>query len=318
MLLKLSVFLLVSTFSITLNCNAQDTLVESMASKEFDSTLKTINESHSEFQSDEEVYFNQKIRERNFWMTLFAVMAIGGVICMKIREKQRYNHRWQKDVFNKNRPLKQDHLLEAYMRLGVKMMIEDRVDIGEKLKYLNNYLRKYFPKSDYNFEEILKSAYRNPISLTIVSKWLNHHLKDPSQKSQLLYFLAGVSIIDGSIEPQEEKLLYDLGELLHLSRADILSVISMYQKQAKFDQKPSNSATEKARMHQMIVQASSVLNVSIYAGLEEIKKAYRRMVKLHHPDKFFDQSEDQQKIAHERFLHIQEAYEFLEKRKMNE
>ena len=310
-------FLLVSMCSITLNCSAQDTLVESMTSKEFDSILKTINESHSEFPSDEEVYFNRQSRERNFWLTLFAVIAVGGVIYMKIHEKQRYNHRWQKDVFNKNRPLRQDHLLEAYMRLGVKMIIEDRVDIGEKLKYLNNYLRRYFPKSDYNFEEILKSAYRNPISLTIVSKWLNHHLKDPSQKSQLLYFLAGLSIVDGSIEPQEEKLLYDLGQLLHLSHADILSVISMYQKRTNFNQESSNSSTEKARLLQMTEQASSVLNVSIHAGIEEIKKAYRRMVKLHHPDKFFDQSESQQKIAHERFLHIQEAYEFLDKVKMN-
>ena len=45
----------------------------------------------------------------------------------------------------------------------------------------------------------------------------------------------------------------------------------------------------------------------------EIKKAYRTLVKKHHPDRFATNSIEQQKIAESRFIEIQKAYETIEK-----
>lgn len=46
--------------------------------------------------------------------------------------------------------------------------------------------------------------------------------------------------------------------------------------------------------------------------MDEVKKAYRQLVKLHHPDRFASEAKEQQEIAQERFVEIQKAYELIE------
>ena len=55
----------------------------------------------------------------------------------------------------------------------------------------------------------------------------------------------------------------------------------------------------------------SVLGVSQGASQEEVKKAYHKLVKENHPDRFLD--EDDKKKATERLAKINEAYNMIEK-----
>ena len=48
------------------------------------------------------------------------------------------------------------------------------------------------------------------------------------------------------------------------------------------------------------------------ASNEEIKKAYRQMVMVYHPDKMAHLGEEQAQEAHLKFLEIMEAYKELE------
>lgn len=52
-----------------------------------------------------------------------------------------------------------------------------------------------------------------------------------------------------------------------------------------------------------------ILEIQPGVGEEEIKKSYKRLALKHHPDRNGDSRE-----AHERFIEIQQAYEFLKKR----
>src|SRR5690554_1101409 len=58
--------------------------------------------------------------------------------------------------------------------------------------------------------------------------------------------------------------------------------------------------------------AYRIMGVSENASKDEIKKAYRRLVKLHHPDVFATKGKEHQEIAAKRFIEIQKAYEILE------
>ena len=58
--------------------------------------------------------------------------------------------------------------------------------------------------------------------------------------------------------------------------------------------------------------ACKILGVNLTDSADVIKKAYRQLVKEHHPDKFSNGTEIQQQMAHQRFLEIQKAYEILE------
>lgn len=57
----------------------------------------------------------------------------------------------------------------------------------------------------------------------------------------------------------------------------------------------------------------SILGVKYSAGNEEIKKSYRKLVSLYHPDRVHGQGDDHMQEAHLKFLEIQAAYEELVK-----
>ena len=54
-----------------------------------------------------------------------------------------------------------------------------------------------------------------------------------------------------------------------------------------------------------------ILGVSKNASQDEIKKAYRKLAKQWHPDKFTKENESKRKEAEEKFKKISEAYETL-------
>jgi DnaJ like chaperone protein len=57
----------------------------------------------------------------------------------------------------------------------------------------------------------------------------------------------------------------------------------------------------------------TILEIDKNATNEEIKKAHRRMVIKYHPDKLQGVSEDIIKLAEEKFLLVQQAYEKIMK-----
>jgi DnaJ like chaperone protein len=62
-------------------------------------------------------------------------------------------------------------------------------------------------------------------------------------------------------------------------------------------------------------QAFKILEVSPKATKEEIKKAYRDLVKKYHPDRIKTEDEALLKGAQQKFIQIQEAYEAIKKEK---
>ena len=58
-----------------------------------------------------------------------------------------------------------------------------------------------------------------------------------------------------------------------------------------------------------------VLEVNATASVDEIRKAYREKAQQYHPDKFFNASEQERKIAEKKFREIKDAYEHIIKHK---
>lgn len=219
--------------------------------------------------------------------------------------------KFQLGTFNGRLAFSRDHLMEAYICLGARIIRGDRKDSGEKIVYMNNYFQKHFPNSLYDFSDSLSHSLRYPVNLRTVSTWLKIHLPLKKDKLQVMYFLTGLAMLDGRFTREELKTLKETSEFLGLSPKEFDSIIAMY---LGYEEEKRSQVAPKPRKSVLQVSAQ-VLGVSENASLDEVKKAYRKLVKLHHPDRFINSTPDQQKLAQERFIKIQKAYEVFENRR---
>lgn len=221
--------------------------------------------------------------------------------------------RWKKGKFPTHIKFNEENLLEAYISLSALTFRKNIQEKGDKIKFMNNYFRTEFPNSNYNFIDSLNFAFEHPIQLDSICYWINTHLIEKTHRVQILYFLVGIAIQDGHITPGEKELFDELAPHLNLEVSDLESIISMYEqreeRKRKYEQEPKQKSQVSRRTQREIYLG--ILGLTKETDQQIIKKTYRKLVMIHHPDKFVNESEDHQIIAKNRFLMIQEAYDFL-------
>ena len=240
---------------------------------------------------------------------ILTLLVLCSIMISRIISNVRNDRDWHNGLFEReeNNGHSADPLLEAYISLGALMIRKDRSAYSDKILYLNSYFAKYFPHSHYDFGRSFTESLKNPIRPQSINRWLKRKLPERKQRIQIMYFLAGLSTVDGSMNERELNLLKEMNNLLNLSPKDFESIIAIYT------QRKERTKSAKSSRHRLsaIELASKIIGVSIHASSVEIKKAYRSLVKIHHPDRFATESIDQQEIAKERFIEIHKAYEVL-------
>ena len=108
---------------------------------------------------------------------------------------------------------------------------------------------------------------------------------------QILHFLFGIANADGSVSDSELQKLSQIASGLSLNLPDFESIKAMFVKNTD--------------------NAYKILEVEPNASQDEIKTAYRNMVKKYHPDKIRSNNTAMIKGAEEKFREVQRAYEIL-------
>ena len=108
---------------------------------------------------------------------------------------------------------------------------------------------------------------------------------------QMLDFLFRIAKADGKVSPVEVEKLFEIAGYMRISGADFNSIKAMFVAQ-----------TDSAYV---------ILEVSKTSTDAEIKKAYRDLVKKHHPDRVRNLGPAAEKAAKEKFQRIQQAYEAI-------
>jgi DnaJ like chaperone protein len=116
---------------------------------------------------------------------------------------------------------------------------------------------------------------------------------DHASRLQLLHFLFGIAKADGLVTETEMQSIHKIAGYLYISQADFDSI--------------------KAMFYNEVNSAYKILEIKKTATNDEVKKAYRRLVKKHHPDKLRHLGEEHVKGAEEKFRTIQKAYEQVQK-----
>lgn len=236
---------------------------------------------------------------------LFGVPFFGGMVLYIY--KTRHARSWRKGIFPQGLKPTEENYLEAYLALGAKLILLDYQESKEKIQFINHYFNRYFPAANYNFGDSLLFSLKYPIRAKTITDWMKMHLKNEGARSQVIYFLTGLALINGKMNAYELNFLKQINEDLELNPENLTKIIAIY---ASYE-KHRKEADQKKPVKQSETFAYEILGVPKNATQEEIKKAYRKLVKIHHPDHFATGTESQQKMAAEKFVEIRNAYESL-------
>lgn len=161
----------------------------------------------------------------------------------------------------------------------------------EEMQFVRQYFaRMYGAKHANESFRVFKEIVPQKISVNQVCSQIRGHMSHAA-RLQLLHFLFGIAKADGQVTSDEVETIEQIATYLYINKKDFLSIRSMFY-----------SGT---------THYYEVLEASPEASDEEIKKAYRRLVKKFHPDKVEGLGSEVKKGAQEKFIRIQQAYEAI-------
>ncbi len=177
-------------------------------------------------------------------------------------------------------------LVAAVMKADGKVM-------QSELDYVKTYFTRNFGTAAAGEAMIyLRDLLKQQIPVNDVCRQIQQRL-DYSSRLQLLHFLYGISMADGSIHPEEMKVIDRISANLGISQKDTQSIRSMFVEEVDSSYK--------------------ILEIDKNASVDDIKKAYRKMANKYHPDKVSYLGEEFKKVAKEKFQKVNEAYEKLKR-----
>lgn len=227
---------------------------------------------------------------------------------------------WENGRVPLTKPYDDHNLFEIFIAVAVVMIKTEKRDMFAKKKHLVQYVKIHFPESVSDFRLYYRESFRGQaINLKSACNWISRHIEDEGYKSQFLYFLTGIAYVDGRLHTNEEKKLSNICKYLKLPPSTLQSIINTYKeafekkyKEEEQARKRRAEAKQKTSTNYRKKRMAAILEVNENASFSDIKKAYRKLVKLHHPDRFQNNGPEQIKMARERFIEIQLAYEFFE------
>lgn len=249
----------------------------------------------------------EPVAELPNWLVilLFGIPFVGGLSLYFY--KTRHARSWRKGIFPQSLRPTEDNYLEAYLALGAKLMLINYQESKEKIQFINQYFNRYFSAANYNFGDSLLFSLKYPIRTRTITDWMKTHLKEEGERSQVIYFLTGLTLINGNITSAELSFLKQINQDLELEPDNLTKIIAIYAAYSRHREESARKQTAPEAQ----TYAHEILGVPKGASPEAIKKAYRKLVKVHHPDNFATGTESQRKMAAEKFIEIQHAYESL-------
>ena len=139
-----------------------------------------------------------------------------------------------------------------------------------------------------------------------------------NRKDLLLLFLEiqiQVAFADGQLDKYEREALHRIAKVLGFSAHELDQLLEMIIAGAQFHQQGNHSQPGQVNNPQLLDKAYKLLGVEASSADREIKKAYRKLMAQHHPDKLVAKGlpPEMMDIAKQKTQDIQAAYEMINK-----
>jgi DnaJ like chaperone protein len=209
----------------------------------------------------------------------------------------------------------------AFIKLAIKVFVSDGKLSKKEFEHINSYMSKEFgdsittPLLDYISEnnKIIEDI------ATISKPILNIRL---SERIDILYQLFSLAAADRIYNDKEEHVLKEIAKAFKIGgkRFEMLEkrVIKTKGYSAKSQQEQSNQNQSRNfhmmdQLRRMSYNPYAVLEIDQNVSNDDLKKAYRKLVKIYHPDKSMMENEETRKKDAIKILEINEAYEAIKK-----
>ena len=185
-----------------------------------------------------------------------------------------------------------DFEISLLLLSSIVIKADGKVDQRE-LSYVRNHFKKMYGEERANnafklFKSFIKT---NKVSTRQISEQIRRNLTHAS-RLQLIHFLFGIAKSDGAVNEAEVNSIKIIAGYLYINQYDFESIKAMF-----YDSSDSSYR---------------ILEIEKTATNDELKKAYRKMVKKYHPDKLQHLGEEHVKGAEEKFKQVQKAYEQIQ------
>ncbi|MBK7131209.1 MAG: DnaJ domain-containing protein [Crocinitomicaceae bacterium] len=206
------------------------------------------------------------------------------------------------------------HVFDEHLAVFGAWIIKADGDINEKqINYFETRVRKeYFRRDGDRIIARMKFELHNP---HMRARHFYEGINDTytvHDKLVLLQILVSLSVVDGYLAIAEQNILQEICANIEIPQRTLDSILNMYRFRSEYhEQRRQQQKSDSVSAVDKLKQALKILELEAGATVEEIKKAYKRLAKIHHPDKVSHLGENAQKIAAEKFKTIVVAYDFI-------
>lgn len=207
--------------------------------------------------------------------------------------------------------------IDQVLILAVYVMKSDQKIQKNEVRFIQGFLaREYEPDEVQGFLRKLNYIKDKTYNINKVLQFVREH-ENMSTRIQILHLLVRIAVIDQYVTNNEFKALITMTKGLGLSATQLNSMLAMYSyvTENQHQQRQQQSQSTYRSTSSKSEQAYAILEIEKTATADEIKKSYRKLVKIHHPDKVAHLGESEMKSAKVKFQKIQESYEYLKQEK---
>lgn len=207
------------------------------------------------------------------------------------KEQRAYQQRAGNDS---NGPNTQSRDFEMSLLVLASIVIKSDGKVDQKeLDFVRLQFTNMYGKERANIAfKLFKGVVKKEISARQVCLQIRSHMSHAS-RLQLLHFLFGIAKSDGFVAESEVEEIRKIAGYLYINDRDYSSIKAMFYDESE--------------------NAYKILKITKSASNDEVKKAYRKMVKKYHPDKLQGLGKEHLKGANEKFQSIQSANDRIKK-----
>jgi len=151
-------------------------------------------------------------------------------------------------------------------------------------------------KADQYFKVFNEVKNKKFPSIRSVCLEINKHVNHKT-RLQIIHFLFSIANSDRHVDLKEIEVIKKISKYFWINEYDFASIEAMFSNKESID------------------NAYDILGLSKSSSEDQIKQAYRKMIKKYHPDKLTGVSDDVIKMAKEKFQSVKDAYDAIRRQR---